>query len=200
MSVFLQVFLPSYFLLYFFFAFVLRGILVAKRFGYNPMVLPSSDDAYGLIGLYFKVMLVSIFLYTILVAFNPGAYKYLGPVHLLKYSFVQYVGIFLLFIALVWTIIAQVHMGASWRIGIDLKNKTELITTGLFTYSRNPVFVGMLGSLLGLFLTTPNLLTLFFLLLGYVLIQLQVRLEEAYLRNVHGLDYLTYKRQTKRFL
>jgi protein-S-isoprenylcysteine O-methyltransferase Ste14 len=47
----------------------------------------------------------------------------------------------------------------SWRIGIDTKTKTELVTNGLFSISRNPIFFGMIITLIGVFLATPNALT-----------------------------------------
>jgi len=31
-------------------------------------------------------------------------------------------------------------MGLSWRIGIDEKNRSGLVTQGLFALSRNPIF------------------------------------------------------------
>ena len=91
-------------------------------------------------------------------------------------------------------------MKNSWRIGIDTETKTELITTGLFRHSRNPIFFGMIISLVGLFLTTPNALTGLFLILGYVLIQIQIRLEEEFLTGQHGKKYTDYKQNVRRLI
>ncbi len=95
--------------------------------------------------------------------------------------------------------VAQAHMRESWRIGIDTETKTPLITTGVFRWSRNPIFLGMLLSLLGLFLVTPNVATTFFLIMGYVLIQVQVRLEEEFLAKAHGPEYAEYRKRVRRF-
>jgi protein-S-isoprenylcysteine O-methyltransferase Ste14 len=100
----------------------------------------------------------------------------------------------------VWTVIAQGHMKNSWRIGIDTDTKTELVTSGLFSISRNPIFFGMTLSLFGLFLTTPNALTALFLILGYVLIQIQIRLEEEFLTKEHGQAYIDYKQKVRRLI
>jgi protein-S-isoprenylcysteine O-methyltransferase Ste14 len=100
----------------------------------------------------------------------------------------------------VWTVIAQGHMKNSWRIGIDNETKTELVTSGLFSVSRNPIFFGMTLSLAGLFLTTPNALTAIFLIVGHILIQIQIRLEEEFLTNQHGQKYLNYKQQVRRLI
>jgi len=86
-------------------------------------------------------------------------------------------------LSLFWILIAQFQMKKSWRIGIDEELKTELITTGLFKYSRNPIFSGIIVNLIGLFFTLPTLVSLSFFLISYILIQTQIRLEEEFLLN-----------------
>jgi protein-S-isoprenylcysteine O-methyltransferase Ste14 len=110
------------------------------------------------------------------------------------------VGLALLFLSFLWSLTAQINMKNSWRIGIDNDTKTELITNGLFSISRNPFFFGVIFSLLGLFLITPNALTLLFLILGYVLIQIQIRLEEEFLTKNLKQEYLEYKQKVRRFI
>jgi protein-S-isoprenylcysteine O-methyltransferase Ste14 len=58
----------------------------------------------------------------------------------------------------------------------------------------------MILSLVGLFFTTPNTLTLIFLILGYVLIQIQIRLEEEFLTKEHGQAYIGYKQKVRRLI
>ena len=55
MDYFIKIILPIYFIIYFGIAFVLKSLIVAKRIGKNPLVLPKDDSAYGLIGYYFKL-------------------------------------------------------------------------------------------------------------------------------------------------
>ena len=97
-------------------------------------------------------------------------------------------------------IIAQYQMGQSWRIGIDEANKTELKQVGFFGLSRNPIFLGMLVSLLGIFLVLPNIVTAVCMVSSYLLIQIQVRLEEDFLLNQHGTAYSAYKNKVRRWL
>ena len=196
----LRIALPVYFIIYFGVAFVLKSVVVAKRIGKNPLVLPKDDSAYGLIGLYFKLTLIAMFIYVILYALFPTLYEHFLPITQLDKQSIKYVGLAVLCIALVWTVIAQGHMNNSWRIGIDIETKTELVTNGLFTISRNPIFFGMILSLVGLFLTTPNAFTILFLILGYVLIQIQIRLEEDFLSKEHGQEYLNYKQKVRRLI
>lgn len=200
MNEFLRIILPTYFIVYFGIAFVAKSVIVAKRIGKNPLVLPKDDSAYGLIGFYFKLTMIFMFVYVLLFTFVPRLYDKFLPISQLDTLTIKYIGLGLLAFALIWTIIAQGHMKNSWRIGIDTETKTELITTGLFQFSRNPIFFGMIVSLVGLFLTTPNALTGLFMILGYVLIQIQIRLEEEFLTNQHGQEYAVYKQRVRRLI
>ena len=174
--------------------------MVAKRIGKNPLVLPKDDSAYGLIGLYFKLTLTALFFYAVVYAVFPTWHDSFLPITLLDTQTVKYIGLALMLISMTWTIIAQGHMKNSWRIGIDADMKTKLVTSGLFSISRNPIFFGMIITLIGLFLTTPNALTILFLILGYVLIQIQIRLEEEFLTKEHGQEYLNYKQKVRRLI
>lgn len=200
MEHFLRIFLPVYFILYFAIAFVAKSLLVARRTGKNPIVFPKDGSAYALVGFYFKLVLIGLLVYMLLFAFVPAIPNGLQPVTLFNNTIIKYIGLGLLAFALLWTVMAQAHMKDSWRIGIDTASHTELITTGLFRFSRNPIFLGMLISLLGLFFTTPNALTAFFLIIGYILIQIQIRLEEAFLAKRHGETYLHYRQTVRRLI
>jgi protein-S-isoprenylcysteine O-methyltransferase Ste14 len=186
--------------MYFGLAFVLKSVVVAKRIGKNPLVLPKDDSAFGLIGLYFKLTLIAMFLYVLAFALFPTWHDNFLPLISMETPTIKYIGLVLLAAALVWTIIAQRQMKNSWRIGIDTETKTELVTTGLFGVSRNPIFFGMILSLVGLFLTTPNALTGLFLILGYMLIQIQIRLEEEFLTKEHGQTYIAYRQKVRRLI
>jgi protein-S-isoprenylcysteine O-methyltransferase Ste14 len=110
------------------------------------------------------------------------------------------VGIVFLLFALVWVLVAQRHMQESWRIGIDEDVKTELVQRGLFKLSRNLIFLGMRLMLIGLFLILASVMMLVILVSGEILLQIQVRLEEEYLMQVHGSVYMAYQKQVRRWI
>jgi len=196
----IQFLLPLYFTIYFLFAFIIRSIQVYQRTGKNPMVLPKDDSAYGLIGFYFKGTLIGLLLYVFMFAWLPSLKAYFLPILLPLPEVWQWLGLLLLLVALIWTIVAQGNMKDSWRIGIDSEMKTALITGGLFSFCRNPIFLGMLLVLAGLFFLTPNAATLIFWIVGYILIQLQIRLEEEYLSRQHGEQYDEFCKKVPRRL
>ena len=196
----LRYFLPIYLLAYFLAAFFWRSYVVWKRTGVIPVAFKGSDSAHDFIGRVFKALFVAIVAVVVIYAFVPAAYQYLMPLHRFERTWIELTGIVLLFLSLVWTILAQAQMGNSWRIGIDAEHRTELVRSGVFKISRNPIFVGMIVTLLGLVLIIPNVVTLITLLVGVILIGIQVRLEEDYLSTVHGEQYLYYRRRVRRWL
>ncbi|MEG0759947.1 methyltransferase family protein [Chryseobacterium sp.] len=200
MTDFIRVFIPLFFIVFFMTAFFGTSFIVSKRIGKNPNVLPKDDSAYGLIGRYFKLTLVFLFIYTLLIFFFPHT-DYEGfSINFLETIYFKYIGITLMLFSLLWVLIAQFQMKNSWRIGIDEDLKTDLITTGLFKYSRNPVFLGMLISLIGMLLMIPTFISLSFLIIANILIQTQIRLEEEFLLKQHDDVYLQYKAKVRRFL
>jgi protein-S-isoprenylcysteine O-methyltransferase Ste14 len=70
---------------------------------------------------------------------------------------------------------------------------------GVFGRSRNPIFLGMMATLLGLFLSAPNALTPPVAGLGMTQIQIQVRLEEKLLSHLYGADYEAYRLRVRRW-
>ena len=196
----MKYFLPVYLLAYSIAAFFWRSYVVRKKTGVNPVVFHSSDSAHDFIGRIFKALFAVVVAVVVIYSFTPGAYQYLMPVHWLERTWIKLTGIMLLLVSLLWTILAQAQMGNSWRIGIDTEHRTELVRSGVFKISRNPIFVGMMATLLGLFLTIPNVVTLITLLVGVILIGIQVRLEEEYLTKMHGENYVEYRRNVRRWI
>jgi len=99
------------------------------------------------------------------------------------------------------TLAAQQTMGASWRVGVDQRETTELVTSGTFTVVRNPIFTTMTTACLGLALLAPNPVALVGLAGLVTAIELQVRaVEEPYLLRTHGQSYRDYATRVGRFV
>lgn len=90
-------------------------------------------------------------------------------------------------------------MKDSWRAGIPDKDKTELVTTGIYRFSRNPAFLGFDLMYVGVLLLYGNLLTLSFSAFAIVMLHLQILQEERYLMNTFGAPYQEYCRHVFRY-
>ena len=111
------------------------------------------------------------------------------------------VGITLLIVGWIVVVSAQLQMGRAWRIGVDESETTELITHGLFKYSRNPIYAGMLVLAFAMLVLLPHVAMCLFEALGYGGVETQVRLvEEPHLRKVHGSTYDNYCLQVNRYV
>ncbi|MBI2333244.1 MAG: isoprenylcysteine carboxylmethyltransferase family protein [Chloroflexi bacterium] len=200
MDVFLKFFLPAYLMAYFAAALFWRSFIVWKKTGATAYVFGKTDNARDFVGLLFRLTLFACAIVVGIYSFWSPGYQYLAPIPWLNHFALAYLGLGLLIVSFGWTLIAQAQMGDSWRIGIDLNHKTELVQTGVFRLSRNPVFLGMRLTLLGLFFVLPNAPSFAIVILGDALLQIQVRLEEEFLAKTHGKTYQDYCQKTRRWI
>ena len=99
------------------------------------------------------------------------------------------------------TMYAQVAMGRSWRIGIDLDEHTSLVTTGPYRYVRNPIYTAMFAFVIGFAMVVPNVVAMGAALAVIAAIAGVVRrVEEPYLTKEHGDAFREWSRRTGRFL
>jgi len=113
---------------------------------------------------------------------------------------VQWLGVVLCTGGLVMMFWSLVSFGTSFRVGIDAKHPDKLITTGIFAYTRNPIYVAFGFVLLGEFLIQPHIVLLIYLLAGVALFHRQVMREESFLRQHYGEEYLAYAKRVRRYL
>lgn len=136
----------------------------------------------------------------IMAAGWPESLSSLGAIYQLEPGPLQVIGAVLLFGGTALLVIAQLRLGASWRIGIDERASPGLVTDGFYRFCRNPIFVAMLITLIGYALLLPTWLSLVLLLGAFVGIRQQVLEEEAYLLRTYGDAYREYARRVGRWL
>lgn len=115
-------------------------------------------------------------------------------------SILTIIGSILITVGLAACCIASLTLKKSWRIGVDGKEKTELITDGIYRISRNPYFLsydlvllGMVFCLLSPYFIIPVLITM-------VLFHLMILKEETYLEKQHQEKYRKYKKEVRRYI
>ncbi len=113
----------------------------------------------------------------------------------------QWAGLAITVASLFGVLASQSGMGASWRIGVDATEPTDLVTTGAFALVRNPIFTAMVAALAGIALLAPTPVSAAAPLILLVAVELQVRcVEEPYLLRTHGDTYAHYAARVGRFL
>lgn len=91
-------------------------------------------------------------------------------------------------------------MKDSWRAGIPEKDKTKLVTNGIYQYSRNPAFLSFDLQYIGVFLLFGNPWTALCSAFAITMLHLQILQEERYLSREFGAPYVEYKRRVFRYL
>jgi protein-S-isoprenylcysteine O-methyltransferase Ste14 len=84
---------------------------------------------------------------------------------------------------------------------VKTDNVSTLVKTGIYKYTRNPMYVGMFMWLVGygIYLSNPfNILPLG--LFVYYMNMFQIKPEEAFLISAFGDDYINYKQSVRRWL
>ncbi|MBZ2162763.1 methyltransferase family protein [Alteromonas stellipolaris] len=77
----------------------------------------------------------------------------------------------------------------------------SLVTSGVYQYSRNPMYVGMLLCLVGIGLYTSNPLNILFIVLFvWYMNKYQITPEEAFLTDKFGASYTEYMKTVRRWL
>ncbi|OHD59900.1 MAG: hypothetical protein A2014_02670 [Spirochaetes bacterium GWF1_49_6] len=97
-------------------------------------------------------------------------------------------------------ILAAIQMGGSWRIGIDDKHPGGLVTSGVFSFSRNPIYLFFFSFSTGIFLINGTIIFLVWICLFFPIIHSQVLLEESFLESQFGDRYRAYKKKVRRYL
>jgi protein-S-isoprenylcysteine O-methyltransferase Ste14 len=113
---------------------------------------------------------------------------------------ISWVGVFLCFVGLVFLLLSLVSFGKSFRVGIDIEHPDKLVTTGVFAFSRNPIYVAFGFVLVGQFLVFSNWIMLVYLTAAIWLIHRQILREEEFLKKGYGQEYAEYCNRVRRYL
>lgn len=97
-------------------------------------------------------------------------------------------------------ITSVVTMRDSWRAGVSKTDKTELVTSGIYSFSRNPAFLGFDLVYIGILLMFFNLILFIISVFGVVIFHLQiVNVEEDFLIDTFREEYINYKKKVCRY-
>ena len=110
-------------------------------------------------------------------------------------------GLVLAIAGLLFFTIAVYTMKDSWRAGVSHTDKTALVTSGIFQFSRNPAFLGFDLVYIGIVCMIFNVPLLVISTAAYLMLHLQiVNNEEPFLQETFGAEYFEYKNHVNRYL
>jgi protein-S-isoprenylcysteine O-methyltransferase Ste14 len=155
--------------------------------GYRPAAL--------LNGAAMLLLLVTAIAYPL----DARSVDWFGHLPLLDGPVAQGLGALALVLAGVCTIWGELSLGRSFRVALP-ESKQPLVTHGIYCFMRNPMALSVDLVALGVLLLAPSWLALVSLILNVASYEWKIRIEEAYLREAHGVAYAAYCARTGRYL
>jgi protein-S-isoprenylcysteine O-methyltransferase Ste14 len=130
------------------------------------------------------IQIISIFLYA-------------GTSHIALRIF----GIIITAVGVLVFIISVIQMKDNWRAGVQREEKTSLVTTGIYSFSRNPAFLGFDMMYIGILFAFFNWYLCFATSFTLIFFHLQiVNVEEDFLIETFGNEYLEYRKKVCRYI
>lgn len=110
------------------------------------------------------------------------------------------VGVAVEMLGVVVFILSVTEMKDNWRAGVQREEKTSLVTSGIYSMSRNPAFLGFELMYIGILVVFFNWYLLIATIIALILFHLQiVKVEEVFLIDVFGAEYTEYKKKVFRY-
>lgn len=135
--------------------------------------------------------------YLLLVMQIISIVLYAGTIHIV----LQIIGVVITAFGVMAFILSVAQMKENWRAGVQREEKTNLVTSGIYSISRNPAFLGFDLMYIGILSTFFNWYLCFATVLAVVFFHLQiVYVEEDFLIEAFGQEYLEYEKKVFRYL
>ena len=181
-----------------FIAVIFARTVFMQRRGIRVIVLGQTDKSDFLLA----PLILAIVYAALAKAFGlpiPGAL--VDPFWIGRFtSFIGWAGLFICAASLVALILVFISFGDSFRVGIDEYKPNRLITSGLFAYSRNPIYVCFLSFFFGLFLIHRSIAITVTAVIFTVVIHRQILREEKFLESHYGDEYRMYCQRVRRYI
>ena len=170
--------------------------------GINPIVIARSKGAWRIVEFLTLAGLAQWLIEVLLHALHSPFDLFPGSVHLafLHTQSVQILGSLVAGLGLMIFIAAFFSFGNSWRIGIDKETAGKLVTGGIFSISRNPIYVAVDLLFIGVFLMNGTWFFLIFAVLAILAVHAQTLREERFLMQRYADAYERYRKHTPRYL
>ncbi len=179
-----------------------RAYFLYRAQGINPLVVGQGKTGFRRF-VEFAFLFVGLFWTFAVLAFSLDSFGRFVPfswdVRLVPPGVWQWFGVALNLTGLLIFAAALVSFGRSWRVGIDEERAGELVTGGVFAFSRNPIFIFLDLFFVGTFLINGTLLFFVFAAVIVLGVHYQILEEESFLRRHYGTAYESYCRRTGRY-
>ncbi len=141
--------------------------------------------------------IILVFLQFFIISLHFFQLKFIPQKQIIQVSPLSYlVGFLIIIIAFIMLLVAIKDLGKNLSPFPRPKKNSKLVTTGIYRFTRHPMYYSLIFISLGIFITKLSIYYLFLSIsLGLIFI-FKISLEEQYLKNKFK-NFLLYKNQIK---
>lgn len=110
------------------------------------------------------------------------------------------IGLLIFLLGMALAIWARVTLAENWGMPMTAKKQLLLVTSGIYSYLRHPIYTGMLLMIMGSSITFYSSWWLIVLVASIIYFVYSAIMEEKYLSSQLGKKYFLYKSRTKMFV
>ena len=141
--------------------------------------------------------LMLVFLQFFLISLHFFIWQFIPQKQIIQASpFSYFLGILIIIIAFIMMLFAIKDLGRNLSPFPRPINNSNLVTTGIYRFTRHPMYYSLLFISFGFFITKLSIYYLFLSTSLGLIIKFKILLEEQYLKNKFK-NYLLYKNEVK---
>jgi len=167
-------------------ATLVRGIAIRRETGDRPWAFASAKGVQRIAGSSFAFSVAALIAAAVLAPVSDTGWTITAAI-------IAIVGAAIV-------MVAQVQMGRAWRVGVREGDAPLFISHGLFRYSRNPIFVGMMLVGLSAAMVSGTWWSWSGVAVFIASCAVQVRIEEAHLEASFGQSYREFRSSVPRWV
>ena len=141
--------------------------------------------------------IILVFLQFFIIILHFFKWEFIPQKQIIQVSPLFYlVGFFIIIIALIILLVAIKDLGRNLSPFPRPINNSNLVTTGIYRFTRHPMYYSLIFISFGIFITKLSIYYLFLSISLGLIIKFKIDLEEQYLNNKFK-NYLVYKNEVK---
>ena len=141
--------------------------------------------------------LMLVFLQFFIISLHFFQWEFLPQKQIIQASpFSYFLGILIIIIAFIIMLVSIKDLGRNLSPFPRPINNSNLVTTGIYRFTRHPMYYSLIFISVGFFITKLSIYYLFLSISLGLIIKFKIALEEQYLKNKFQ-NYLLYKNEVK---
>jgi len=141
--------------------------------------------------------IILVFLQFFIISLHFFQWEFIPQKQIIQVNpFCYFVGFLIIIIALIILLVAIKDLGRNLSPFPRPKNNSILVSTGIYRFTRHPIYYSLIFVSFGVFITKLSIYYLFLSISLVLIIKFKIAFEEQYLKNKFK-NYLLYKNEVK---